>query len=398
MKKLLIISMVVLLLSSCMGSSSTPQKNTDSQPNDSELNPILDPGSKTGTKPDNGSINSRAYIAAWLAPYQENRGFESFSKNSNLFNEINPMWYNLNPRYFQEPGTPFTLKAKNRGEVTYMAQTNGVKLVPSIQNFGTYNFDTTVIRKIINDPALRTRHVNEITTLVLNEGYDGIDIDYEHLSFADRDAFTAFIAELGAALKKHQKLLSVAVYAKTSDAATWNGPGAQDWRKLAPHVNTLKIMVYDYHWLNYHPGPIAPIDWLRDVLSYAATIKEVHNKIIVGLPLYGLDWGGGMSAKEVMYQDVLTIQSQNGYHNLSRNDVDHSTDPICSPYQKNVELHFEYQSGGVIRTVYYQDSVSIKERLKVIKEFKAIVKGITFWRLGGEDPATWEEVESFKRD
>src|SRR5690554_6812482 len=117
------------------------------------------------------------YVSAWYVPYDNTRGFESFSQNVRLFNEINPVWYNLNPEYFSSPAAPFvTYYPPNRKDLIALAKTNGVKIIPTIQNWGNNNFDAGNVTKIINDPVYRAKHVREIVELVLTAGYDGIDI------------------------------------------------------------------------------------------------------------------------------------------------------------------------------------------------------------------------------
>jgi spore germination protein len=332
------------------------------------------------------------YVSAWYATYDAQRGLESFSNHPQIFNEINPVWYNLNPDYFSNGVPPFNQDLRNRNELLAVARSNGIKVLPTIQNFGATNFDPALISAIINNPALRTRHVSEIVNLVTDEAYDGIDIDYENLSAGDRVSFSAFISELNSALEQRGKLLSVTVYTKTSPNAVWDGPGAQDWTSLAANCNTLKVMAYDYHWAGFHAGPISPADWLRDILRYADSIPEARGKVIIGLPFYGLDWVG-QAAREVMYEDVIAKWPT---YKFNRENVDHSFDPICGKYFENVEPHFEYQKPGENHTVYFQDAESLSQRLAIISQYSNLVKGVTFWHLGGEDPRIWNVLGRYK--
>jgi spore germination protein YaaH len=342
-----------------------------------------------------GQLTKGLYISAWYATYDAERGYQSFSDNIRLFNEINPVWYNLNPAYTATGAPPFVANLQNQDAILSIARNNGVKVLPTIQNFGDTGFDPTMVDSIIEDPTARSRHVTEIVNLVLTNHYDGIDIDYESMPVSVQSYFSSFIGELGSALRQHQKLLSVTVYAKTSDSTNWAGPGAEDWTALASGVDSLKVMAYDYHWSTFHAGPISPLDWLQDILNYARTIPQAKGKIIVGLPFYGLNWGGNASAKEVMYNEAMHIISQNAVENYNRYSIQHS-DPVCSYYWKNVEMHFEYNSTGVTHTVYYQDREAFRERLAIINQYRDIIKGVTFWRLGGEDPGIWQEIGSFK--
>jgi spore germination protein len=105
----------------------------------------------------------------------------------------------------------------------------------------------------------------------------------------------------------------------------------------------------------------------------------------MGLPFYEIDWGS--QGREVMYQDAIGILSQYPYANYNRDPMDPS---------KNTELHFTYNKSGTNHTVYFQDRVALWERLKLINQYHDIVKGVSFWHLGGEYPSNWDELRSYK--
>lgn len=349
-------------------------------------------GCSAPSKSRNIAWTQQLYISAWFAPFDLTRGLQSFSEHVYDLQEINPVWYNLNLSYFQSGAGPFEENLLQNGPIITLARTNGVKILPTIQNWGISNFDATVISKIINNPASRSRHVDEILSLVLDNGYDGIDIDYENLPAADSEAFSLFIRELGTSLREKGRLLSVALHPKTYGQANWNGPGAQDWVVIARYADLLKIMAYDYHWSSFHAGPIAPLDWLRDILDYAATIPEAKGKIIVGLPLYGYDWGPDGTGKALTYEDTVKLMSERRILNPSRDRIKHLSS-VCGYYTHNVEPHFEYQESGLGHTVFFQDVQAIRERIKVIAEYGDLIKGVALWRLGGEGPGVWDELK-----
>ena len=56
--------------------------------------------------------------------------------------------------------------------------------------------------QMIHDASLRAQHEDAIVNLVVSKGYDGIDLDYEHLPNSDRDAFSTFSAILTGAMSQ----------------------------------------------------------------------------------------------------------------------------------------------------------------------------------------------------
>ena len=60
---------------------------------------------------------------------------------------------------------------------------------------------------MLSTASARDTHASTITQLVINQAYDGIDIDYELLDSSLREEYSAFITELGRALHEQGKLL-----------------------------------------------------------------------------------------------------------------------------------------------------------------------------------------------
>src|SRR5581483_195793 len=138
------------------------------------------------------------------------------------------------------------------------------------------------------------------------KAFDGIDIDYEAVPAASRDDFTAFLTTLAEKLHAAGKLLSVTVHAKTSDRPTWAGPGAEDWPAIGRVADTVKIMCYDYSWKGSPPGPIAPLDWIDAVATYAQSAIP-NDKIMIGLPWYGYNWSASSATTSVSYLSATQL-------------------------------------------------------------------------------------------
>src|SRR5262249_34456535 len=144
------------------------------------------------------------------------------------------------------------------------------KLVPMIA--ASAPPDYIHVHHMINDPGLRREHVRAVVAIAVENGYDGGDIDYEHIDpehlrphmapgqtrDTERRAFSAFIDELAGALHDAGKTLSLAV-------PTLDSPGSVfDYDALSAAADQIHIMGYDYHFENgSHVGPLAPISWIE---------------------------------------------------------------------------------------------------------------------------------------
>ena len=79
------------------------------------------------------------------------------------------------------------------------------------------------------------------------------------------------MAALATALHAHQRLLSVAVFAKTSEPGRYDSQKVYDYKALGAAVDELKIMTYSYSGPWSAPGPQAPLAWTRAVIDFART-------------------------------------------------------------------------------------------------------------------------------
>ena len=61
-------------------------------------------------------------------------------------------------------------------------------------------------------------------------------------------------------------------------------------------------MVYD--WSVGSPGPISPMSWVNLVIAYNDPIVP-NNKLQLGIPSYGRDWGRQVNAAEICPDGAL---------------------------------------------------------------------------------------------
>lgn len=137
------------------------------------------------------------------------------------------------------PGTDGTIE----GELSTVLPAGNYAFYPMISASGANKGDLAIVRTLLADPALRSRHVAEIVKLVNTLGLQGIDIAYMDLTADQRTVFTLFIAELGQALHGQGKKLSVSLPApiKTGDRID---EGAYDWAEIAKDADILQMAPY----------------------------------------------------------------------------------------------------------------------------------------------------------
>ena len=97
-----------------------------------------------------------------------------------------------------------------------------------------------IVNTVLASDQLRRQHINNILLMVQTGRYDGVDIDYQQVSPALRDAFTTFITELADQLHRDGRGLSVHVPLPRRDVSGLN-EGAYDLAALGAAADLIKI-------------------------------------------------------------------------------------------------------------------------------------------------------------
>lgn len=305
--------------------------------------------------------------SAWVPAWDAN-AVTLMQAHGGKLDEANPGWYTM-------AANGSIVKNWNAEDPAMRAALTGTTLVPTIKNIINDSFNGAAVATLLASPANRELHAENLALLVVQNAFDGIDIDYERVPTTSRADFTAFIELLAQKLHASGKLLSVTVVAKASDSEDWNGPGSQDWIAIGRAADSVKIMCYDYHWSTSAAGPLTPLDWLDKVAVYAEQTLPV-GKAIIGLPWYGYDWLGKVGATVTYAQAMATAKAKGA--TVTRD--------------ANGELTYTYDG----RTVYFQDATSYRTKVEKIASRRSGIAGFAHWRVGAEDPALWGYVAELK--
>lgn len=196
--------------------------------------------------------------------------------------------------------------------------------------------------------------------------YDGVQIDFEAVHGSDKENYISFLARLKLLLG--DKIFSVALPARTR---TIDEP--YDYERISQLADKVIVMAYDEHWSGGSPGSIASLVWCEKVAQYAIS-KIGYDKLIMGLPLYGRAWSDINPAKAYRHSTISQLLIDKKIDELSReNDI---------PF-------FQYQETVTVQ-VYFEDVLSLLSRLRLYKT--ALVRGISFWKLGQEDFTVWNHL------
>lgn len=304
-------------------------------------------------------------VAVFLVYWDQDKGFEDIKNNTDKISAVYPFWYEM-----QADGSIEYYTGAEDEEIIEFCKNNNIKIIPVITN----DHDPDRVETLFADSNKTQTHINTIVSLVEDNGYDGVEIDYESLEATDREDYSDFMTNLSTKIHADGKLLATAVHAKTSDQGTWGGPAAQDWLVLGEVCDAIKIMTYDFHWSTSAAGDIAPLSWMEEVYDYAETVLP-KEKVHVGIHFYGYDWVDEL-ATDLTYEDVQELITE--------------YNPSVKTSSEG-EKYFTYSKKGKTHTVYFADHETIANRVELANDYD--FAGIGIWRLGGEDLLNWTTIE-----
>ena len=219
--------------------------------------------------------------------------FQDFKANIGMIDIVGPQSYRMD-----EFGT---LWGSVDRRILDLARTNNVKVMPLVVNAG---FDQPTFHKLLHDPAAMERAVSSLLSVCRENGYYGIQFDFEDIHVSDKDAFTEFYRKTADILHANGYAISVAVVPRSSDLP---GPtsyhkwifeywrGAYDYPALASIGDFISLMTYDQHTYRTTPGPVAGLRWVEKVINFVT--KEVP-AVKISLGLRHIEWQGVKDGEE----------------------------------------------------------------------------------------------------
>lgn len=284
--------------------------------------------------------------------YYYYRCFDEFKQNADSITDVALRWFETNAN-----GDLFYEYQDDYDKILRFARDKNIKTHASV-----VFMDKDGMHTLLSDPGKRQYLIEQLSDQVKRNNYDGVNIDFEFLGQADRNNFVQFLKDLKQSMGE-EKELSVALFACTKPQSWLAG---YDYSAIGEIADRVVIMAYDYHYKTSPAGPVAPLWWVEDVVSYLKTIIPAE-KILLGLPTYGYDWGDGINTTTVTASKLQSLKSR---YNLIESFDEASMSP-CYTYVDN---------NGVNHHIWLENQKSLNAKLDVALDNK--LAGVSFWRIG----------------
>lgn len=247
-----------------------------------------------------------------------------------------------------------------------------------ITNFSNGNFDTALGHTILTNQSVQQNLINNILATMRDKGYYGVNVDFERISPDDRELYNNFLRRLVGALRPQGFVVSTALAPKISGEQVGAWYTAHDYPAHGEIVDFVIIMTYEWGWSGGPPMAVAPIRQVRAVVNYALQVIP-RQKIMIGVPLYGYDWGlpympGGQWARRVSPQQAYALAYRHG---------------VAVQYDQEAQAPFfnYYDENGRQHVVWFEDARSVQAKYRLVSELG--LRGVSYWVLGSEFPQNW---------
>lgn len=275
-----------------------------------------------------------------------------------------PMWYHLDSK-----GRVTVDDQERQDEVMRMVRASGrdIQVMPILNNYdkSSEKWNAPAVGKMLADSDKREKIAKLVVETMKRDGFDGVNIDFESFTGADKANIVKFMEELYPRAQKEGLTVSMDVIVAGA---------AYDHARLARNADFLIPMMYDEHWKTSGPGAISSLPW------YERTLEKFYRmvppeKVVVGLGTYTYDWGKrGQRAKSGTFDDAVALSEKYGKPMKVDTTALNST--------------FTYKQGSVKHSVWVLDAISAFNQMSVSS--KRPPRGYAIWRLGAEDPDVWK--------
>jgi cellulose synthase/poly-beta-1,6-N-acetylglucosamine synthase-like glycosyltransferase/peptidoglycan/xylan/chitin deacetylase (PgdA/CDA1 family)/spore germination protein YaaH len=309
---------------------------------------------------------SGAYFQPWV-----DYALASFRAHASDLTHIYPSWLSLGADGRSIVTTSW--KSPTTRDVETVARTNGVRIVPVLQNAERGAFDIQRVKRMLDDPAKGAAVINALLTFVQTNHYQGVQLDFELVD-----------GRTGLRLAKWLDLLAKTFHAHGLEVSTTleDDLDPRAIQALGTAADYALVMAYDETGADSPtPGPIASAGYIETTLKRFATLLPPH-KLLDGIAAYGRDWN-----VPDKYSDSLSNDQVFGYaarfrpHEAPKTVIDFDAAAL--------EPTFQYMDAqNNLHEVWFQDAVTARNSLTLAQGYG--MRGAAMWSLGQEDASLWQ--------
>jgi len=367
-------------------------------------------------------------ISGWIPYWRAATGTQEVLLHLDSFKEINPFGYTM-----KGDGTLFDamkIDEEPWPSLISAAKSKKVRVIPTVMGS-----NGAAIHKILSNTKTRIALEDEITNLVKEKGFDGIDLDFEGKLAETKNYFSTFLKGLYQRMGK--KWVMCTIEARTPldsryDTIPKDIQYANDYAAINKYCDRVRIMAYDQGSIDLRlneaaEGPYVPVadpKWVEKVIKLAEkTIAK--KKIVIGVPTYGYEyevtplsedgyrydllWAfnpkyaldlaqqlniapqrNSAGEQSFVFTDAMAASSSNILASVTTDTALSNNDLLATTtfYQTATST----SANAPFHILWWSDAKAIQDKIALAK--KLGVAGIAIFKIdGGADSAIWEALK-----
>ena len=263
-----------------------------------------------------------------------------------------------------------TIRGWDSTPIIDYAHQNGTKVLLTVTNFGSAKND-----KILTDTARQKFLLRTLITLLKSRNGDGVNFDFESVSFSRRTNLVDFIAMAVAMIKDEMPEAEISM---ATPAVDWNN--AFNLKALSELCDYLIVMGYNYYWSSSSTaGPVAPL--AGETYNVANTVNTYLNsgvvpeKLLLGVPWYGLDWPVVSASRKSKATGSATSRTYSASQILANDYLKIFDETTKVPW-------LSYPAPSAWRQMWFEDQRSLLLKYNLVNSMK--LGGTGIWALSYE--------------
>lgn len=255
------------------------------------------------------------------------------------------------------------------GSLSRIPVREGVRVIPVISASRAIPDTIPNLQVILLTPEGRSKHVQEIVRLVVENDLPGIDIAYADLSVDQRTSFTLLVKELAAQLHSRGKVLTLTLPPPLK-APDRIDEGAYDWAQLARDADVLKIAPYRDQG-TYRLAMV-------DILAHLTTVADPRKLVLTVTPYAAEKSPEGI--RPLTLADAMAIATKLALRServvtdsdvqVAGVNIDASENLPGVRWDPNTAtVAFTHKPGGDSRTVWIENVYSVGFKLEFVTTF-----------------------------
>ena len=313
-----------------------------------------------------------------------NEGIEDALAATKGLNTISPTWFSV---------------TDNSGNISSIASTDyvdyahqcGMEVWALVDNFDQ-NVDDM---ELLSHASSRENLENQLVNAALQNGIDGINVDFEQIPTDVGDHYIQFIRELSVLCRVNNLVLSVDNYVPKGYNTHYH---REEQGVMADYVI---IMGYDEHFAgSYEAGSVASYNYVKEGIE--ETLRDVPaDKVINAVPFYTRLWNETPKTDEERAEDQGTeaasysmkVTSEAlGMEEAAQRVSEAGATVIWDDTVKQNYAEWQGDNDSTYR-IWLEDASSLEVKLGLMKDNN--LAGTAAWKLGFETSDIWDLIQKY---